>query len=154
MLIKIYYLWKKYVELTQAEIRVTWLDLLYPHTGIPVSFGIWSVASTWSEFRAGSGVQTRPQPDQLLWANSSYTSVFKKVFLDLQTICLMILSSLVQTKFGSQILATNFGVFFMIYVMFQKYVQCGSNNDVTKYCGWGIHHNWDMSFGKFEGLPT
>ena len=25
-----------------------------------------------------------------------------------------------KTKFGSQILATNFGVFFMIYVMFSK----------------------------------
>ena len=23
-----------------------------------------------------------------------------------------------------------------------------------KYCGWGILHNWDMSFGKFGGLPT
>ena len=23
-----------------------------------------------------------------------------------------------------------------------------------KYCGWGILHNWDMSFGKFGWLPT
>ena len=37
---------------------------------------------------------------------------------------------------------------------FQKYVWCGSNNDVTKYCSCEIPHNWDMSFGKFGGLPT
>ena len=37
---------------------------------------------------------------------------------------------------------------------FKKYVQCGSNNDVRKYCGCGIPHNWDMSFGNFGGLPT
>ena len=24
----------------------------------------------------------------------------------------------------------------------------------TKYCGWGIPHNWDMNFGKIGGLPT
>ena len=42
----------------------------------------------------------------------------------------------------------------MIYVMFQKYVQRGSNNDVTKYCGCGIPSNWDMSFGKFGGQPN
>ena len=59
-----------------------------------------------------------------------------------------------KTKFGSQNLATKFGVFFMIYVMFHKYVQCGSSNDGTKYCGCGIPLNWDMSFGKFGGLPT
>ena len=23
-----------------------------------------------------------------------------------------------------------------------------------KYCGWGIPHNWDMSFWKIGGLPT
>ena len=37
---------------------------------------------------------------------------------------------------------------------FQKYVQCGSNNNVIKYCGWGIPQNWGMSFEKFGGLPT
>ena len=25
---------------------------------------------------------------------------------------------------------------------------------MTKYCGCGIPLNWDMSFEKFEGLPT
>ena len=35
---------------------------------------------------------------------------------------------------------------------FQKYVQWGSDNNVIKYCGWGIPHNWDISFGKFGGL--
>ena len=38
--------------------------------------------------------------------------------------------------------------------MFSKYVQCGSYSNVTKYCGWEISHNCDMSFGKFGGLPT
>ena len=38
--------------------------------------------------------------------------------------------------------------------MFEKYVQYESDNDVTKYCGWGIPHNWDISFGNFGGLPT
>ena len=33
--------------------------------------------------------------------------------------------------------------------MLSKYVQCGSNDNVIKYCDWGISHNWDMSFGKF-----
>ena len=37
---------------------------------------------------------------------------------------------------------------------FHKYVQCGSNNDGAKYCGCGIPLNWDMSSGKFGGLPT
>ena len=37
---------------------------------------------------------------------------------------------------------------------FQKYVQWGSYNNVIKYWGWGIPHNWDISFGKFGGLPT
>ena len=59
-----------------------------------------------------------------------------------------------KTKFGSQNLATKLGVFLVIYVMFKKYVQCGSNNDVIKYCVWGIPHNWDMIFEKFGGLPT
>ena len=49
----------------------------------------------------------------------------------------------------AKILATNFGVFFCnIYNVFKKYVQCGSNNTVIKYCGWGIPPNWDISFGK------
>ena len=25
---------------------------------------------------------------------------------------------------------------------------------MAKYCGWGIHQNWDMSFDKFGGLPN
>ena len=29
-----------------------------------------------------------------------------------------------------------------------------TNNDVTNYCGCGIPHNWDMTSGKFGGLPT
>ena len=55
------------------------------------------------------------------------------------------LISLVQNQIGSQILATNFGVFFMIYVMFSKICLMCSNNDVTKYCGCEIPHNWNMS---------
>ena len=54
----------------------------------------------------------------------------------------------------AKILATSFGVFF-VYVMFSKICSmCRSNNNVIKYCGWEIFHNWDMSFGKFGGLPT
>ena len=49
-------------------------------------------------------------------------------------------------------LVANFGLFSVI--CFQKYVQCGSNNNVTKYCGWGIPHNWDMIFGKSGGLSN
>ena len=60
---------------------------------------------------------------------------------------LVIFNSLVQ----NQILATKIGVFFVIFVI---YVQCGPNNNVIKYRGWGVPHNWDMSFGKFGGLPT
>ena len=26
--------------------------------------------------------------------------------------------------------------------------------NVTKYCGWGVPHKCDMSFGKFGELPT
>ena len=60
-----------------------------------------------------------------------------------------------KTKFGSQNLAIKFGVFLVIHMymqcfFFKKHVQCGSNNDVIKYCGWGIHHSWDMSFWKLE----
>ena len=54
----------------------------------------------------------------------------------------------------AKILHTNFGVFFVIYAMFLKYVQCMSNDNAIKYCGRGIPHSWDMSFGKFGGLPT
>ena len=38
----------------------------------------------------------------------------------------------------AKILHTNFGVFFVIYVMFLKYVQCMSNDNAMEYCGWGI----------------
>ena len=44
-------------------------------------------------------------------------------------------------------LAINFGFFFVIYEIFSymkyfhKYVQCGSKNNVTKYCGWRVPHN-------------
>ena len=38
--------------------------------------------------------------------------------------------------------------------MFSKYVQCGSNSNVTKYWDQGIPQHWDMSFRKFGGLPT
>ena len=54
----------------------------------------------------------------------------------------------------AKILAAKFGILFVIYVIFQKYVQCASNNNVIKYCGWGIPHHWNMSFGNFGGLPT
>ena len=36
----------------------------------------------------------------------------------------------------------------VIHVMFSKYVQCGSDINVTKYCGRRIPQNWDMSFAK------
>ena len=60
-----------------------------------------------------------------------------------------------KTKFGSQ----NFG--YQLWCLFcnisnlwcfKKYVQCGSNNNVIKYCDWGIPHNWNISLGKFGGL--
>ena len=45
-------------------------------------------------------------------------------------------------------------VFFVIYVMFSEICSMWVYNNVIKYCGWGILHDWDMSFGKFWGLPT
>ena len=51
----------------------------------------------------------------------------------------------------AKILPANVDVFFVIYAMFLKYVQCMSNNNAIKYCGSGIPHSWGMSFG---GLPT
>ena len=57
-------------------------------------------------------------------------------------------------KLVVKIQATNFGVFFVIYVMFSKNVQYDSNHNRIKYSGSGIPHNWDVSFRKFGGLPT
>ena len=51
-------------------------------------------------------------------------------------------------------LATNFGVFLVIYEMFSiKNLQYESNNNVTKYYGSVIPHNWEMSFEKLWVLP-
>ena len=58
------------------------------------------------------------------------------------------------TKFGSQNFGYQLWCLFVIYVMFPEIFQCGSNNNVIKYCCLGIPHNWDLSFGKFGGLPT
>ena len=58
-------------------------------------------------------------------------------------------------KLVAKILVTNFGVFFVIYVVFFFLnVQYESNKNVIKgYYGSGISHDWDMSFEKFKGLP-
>ena len=71
-----------------------------------------------------------------------------------ENLCILIKQSGIKPNLVAKILATNFGVFFIIYVIFQKYIQCASNNNLIKYCGRGIPLNWDMSFGNFGGLPT
>ena len=55
----------------------------------------------------------------------------------------------------AKILATKFGgFFFVIYVLcFQKYVQNESDDNVIKYHGSEIPHDWGVSFAKFGGLP-
>ena len=54
----------------------------------------------------------------------------------------------------AKILATKFGVFFVIYIIFLKYVQYESNDNVMKNYDSVIPHDWDMRFEKFGGLPT
>ena len=50
----------------------------------------------------------------------------------------------------AKILPTKFGVFFVICIMFyKKYVQYESNDNVIKYYGLVIPHDWDVSFEKF-----
>ena len=51
MLIMVRY-FKKYVELTQAEDRVTWPDLLHQRTSTLASFQEWSFISVWLRIRA------------------------------------------------------------------------------------------------------
>ena len=48
----------------------------------------------------------------------------------------------------AKILATKFGVFFVIYIMFSKYVQHEYNDNVIKYYGSVIPHDWDVNFEK------
>ena len=44
---------------------------------------------------------------------------------------------------------------FLLYIWcFQKYVQYESNDNVIKYHGSVISHDWDVSFEKFGVLPT
>ena len=57
-------------------------------------------------------------------------------------------------KLVAKILATNFGVLLWNMQCFQKCVQYHSNNNVIKYYGSVLPHDWDMSFEKFRGLPT
>ena len=60
-----------------------------------------------------------------------------------------------KAKFGSQNFGHQFGVFFAIYIWcFKKYVQYESNDNVIKYYGSVIPHDWDVNFEKFGGLPT
>ena len=54
----------------------------------------------------------------------------------------------------AKILATKFVLFFLLHECFQKYVQYESNDNVIKYHGLMIPHDWDVSFEKFGGLPT
>ena len=55
----------------------------------------------------------------------------------------------------AKILATKFGVFFVIYNVFQKiYVHYEFDDNVIKYHGSVIPHDWDVNFQKFGGLPT
>ena len=54
----------------------------------------------------------------------------------------------------AKILAIKFDVFLLYILCFKKYVQYESNDNVTKYYGSVIPHVWDVSFGKFGGLPT
>ena len=54
----------------------------------------------------------------------------------------------------AKILATNW-VSFLLYIWcFKKYVQYESNDNVIKYYGSVIPHDWDVNFEKFGGLPT
>ena len=41
-----------------------------------------------------------------------------------------------------------------MYKCFKKYVQYEANDNVIKYYGSEIPHDWDVSFEKFWGLPT
>ena len=50
----------------------------------------------------------------------------------------------------AKILATKFGVFFVIHVMFSKYVQYESNDNVIKNYGAVIPHDWDTCFEKIR----
>ena len=46
-------------------------------------------------------------------------------------------------------MATSFGIFLAIYVMLRKYVQYEHdecNNNMIKYHGSAIPHDWDMRF--------
>ena len=52
---------KNYVELTQAENRVRWSELLHQHTSTLVSFRGWSVASTRSRIPAWPQNRSRPK---------------------------------------------------------------------------------------------
>ena len=54
----------------------------------------------------------------------------------------------------AKILATKFGVFFVIYTMFKKYVQYESNDNVINIVVQWFPMTWDVSFEKFGGLPT
>ena len=47
------YYYKKYVELMLAKNQIMWPDPLHRQTSMIKSFWEWSVASVWSEFKAG-----------------------------------------------------------------------------------------------------
>ena len=59
-------------------------------------------------------------------------------------------------KLVAKNLPNNFCFFFVTYLIIfeKKYVQYDSDNNVIKYYGSVIPHNWDMSFQKFGGLSA
>ena len=60
-----------------------------------------------------------------------------------------------KTKFGSQnFWLPNWGSFLLYIYNVKKYVQYESNDDVIKYYGSVIPHDWDVSFEKIGGLRT
>ena len=144
------------------EISSRWMSLdLIDDKSTLVQVMVWCRQATshylsqcWPRSLSPCGV-TRPQ-----WVNHWYHSAasqtnFRQFSLNKKT-ANQISTVWYKTKFGSQNFGYQLWCLFVIHVcvMFSKYVQCGSNNNVIKYCGWGIPHNWDMSFGKFGGLPT
>ena len=63
-----------------------------------------------------------------------------------------------KTKFGSQNFSYQIWCLFCytyVYNVFQKiYVHYEFNDNVIKYHGSVIPHDWDVNFQKFGGLPT
>ena len=132
-----------------AQRPVTWsfdvfFDLRLNEWLSKQSWGWWFETPTRPLWRH-SNVTDKIPPGSWYWkGNSVIVTNFSSLIVPksvISTICSAVSDDNFNEQSGTKpnLVATILVFFFLLYVMFLRHVQCGSNNDLIKYCGWG--HN-------------